>query len=113
MSRTFKSVFVSLVVAAAIAPAALAQTPAEPASVRVAYGDLNMSTRAGGEVLLHRIQSAAKKACAKDVERSPLTPAAMTHCRQDTVASAVRQMNIATLTAAWGGQSATTSVASN
>jgi UrcA family protein len=112
MSATFKSALVSLVAAVALAPAALAQTPSEPASVRVAYGDLNMSTRTGGEILLHRIQSAAKKACAKAVEHSPLTPRAMTSCRQDTVAHAVRQMNIATLTAAWGGQTAPTTVAS-
>lgn len=108
MSRPFKSALVSLFAAVAIAPAALAQTPAEPASVRVAYGDLNMSTRAGGEILLHRISSAAKKACARVVERSPLTPAAMTNCRQDTIESVVRQMNFATLTTAWNGEKATT-----
>jgi len=108
MSATFKSALVSLFAAVAIAPAALAQTPAEPASVRVAYGDLNMSTSAGGEILLHRISSAAKKACARAVERSPLTPAAMTNCRQDTVESVVRQMNFATLTTAWNGEKATT-----
>jgi UrcA family protein len=112
MSCTFKFAFVSLFAVVAFAPAALAQTPSEPASVRVAYGDLNMSSRAGGEILLHRIQSAAKKACARAVEQSPLTPRAMTGCRQDTVADAVRQLNITTLTAAWGGQSASTSVAS-
>ncbi len=108
MSRTFKSALVSLFASAALTPAALAQTPTEPASVRVAYGDLNMSTRTGGEILLHRINSAAKKACARTVERSPLTPTAMTNCQQDTVAFAVRQMNIGTLTAAWGGAKTTT-----
>jgi UrcA family protein len=112
MSRTFKTAFVALIAAAALTPAALAQTPTEPVSVRVAYGDLNMSSRAGGEILLHRIQSAAKKACAKEVEQSPLTPRAMTSCRQDTVAHAVRQLNIATLTAAWGGGPASTAIAS-
>jgi UrcA family protein len=108
MSRTFKSALVSLFVAAAVAPAAIAQAPSEPASVRVAYGDLNMSTRAGGEILLSRIHSAAKKACSRAVEDSPLTPRAMTNCRKDSVAYAVQQMNIATLTAAWAGQKATT-----
>ena len=108
MSRTFKIAFVSLIAAAALAPAALAQTPAEPASVRVAYGDLNMSTVDGGEILLRRIQSAAKKACATSIERSPLQPAALTNCRRDTVEHTVRQMSITTLTAAWGKSPATT-----
>lgn len=108
MTCTFKSALASLVVAVALTPAALAQSPAAPESVRVGYGDLNMSTRAGGEILLHRIHSAAKKACAKAVELSPLTPRAMTNCRQDTVDHAVHQMDIVTLTAAWGGEQATT-----
>ena len=112
MSRTFKSALVSIFVAAALAPAAIAQTPAESASVRVAYGDLNMSSQIGGEKLLSRIQSAAKKGCAKAVEHSPLAPRAMTNCRQDTVAHAVRQMNIATLSAAWEGAPASTAIAS-
>jgi UrcA family protein len=109
MSRTFKIAFVSLsAAAAALAPTALAQTPAQPASVRVAYGDLNMSTVDGGEILLRRIQSAAKVACVRTVERSQLQPAALTNCRRDTVEHTVREMNITTLTAAWGKSPATT-----
>lgn len=108
MSRNFKCALVSMFAAAALAPIAFAQTPAGPASIRVAYGDLDMSTRTGGEVLLQRISAAAEKACAKAIKLSPLLPAVSAHCLNDTVAFTVRQMNITTLTIAWGGGASTT-----
>lgn len=111
MSATFKSAIVSLFAAAALVPAALAQAPAESASVRVAYGDLNMSSRAGGEILLSRINAAARKACEKVTVASPLTPQAVASCKHETIANTVRQLNMATLTAAWEGAPASTTVA--
>ncbi len=82
MSRTFKSALVSFFAAAALAPAVLAQTPppAESASVRVAYGDLDMSTEGGGRILLRRIEVAAHKACKQVTVRSPLELRAMYSC---------------------------------
>lgn len=112
MSATFKSVLVSLAIAATLAPAAMAQTPAEPASVRVAYGDLNMSTQAGGDVLLKRINTAARRACQKVTTASPMTPHAVASCKHETIASTVRQLDITTLTAAWEGAPKETTVAS-
>jgi UrcA family protein len=107
MSSTIKSALAALILAAAFAPSALAQSPGEPGSVKVAYGDLDMSTATGGEILLKRVQSAARKACVKVIPRSSLTPQALTFCRRDTVEHAVRGMGIASLTAAWTGQPAT------
>jgi UrcA family protein len=108
MSLAIKSAFAALVLATAFVPSALAQTSGKTVSVRVAYGDLNVSTAAGGKILLKRIQSAARAACSKAIPRSPLTPRAFTVCRRDTVERSVRDMSIATLTAAWTREAVTT-----
>jgi UrcA family protein len=112
MSATFKSALVALIAAAALTPAAFAQAPDELASIRVAYGDLNMSTQAGGRTLLKRISIAARKACEKVTKTSLLNPQAVSSCKHETVASTVRQLNMVTLTAAWEGVPAPTTLAS-
>jgi len=112
MSSTIKSAFAALILAAAFAPSALAQSPGEPGSVKVAYGDLDISTAPGGEILLKRVQSAARQACIKVIPRSSLTPQALTVCRRDTVEHAVRGLDIAALTFAWSGKYPAVNVAS-
>ena len=112
MSLTFRFALISLIAAASLTSAALAQTPAESASVRVAYGDLNMSTPAGGRTLLSRISIAARKACEKVTPSSLLNPQAVSACKHETIASTVRGMDMAMLTAAWERAPARTTVAS-
>jgi UrcA family protein len=107
MSRAIKFAFGALIFAAAVSPAASAETPRPPSSVDVAYGDLNMSASTSGDILLKRIQSAADKACGRISVHSPLTPRALALCRRDAVEHTVRKMGIAILTAAWSRVPAT------
>lgn len=106
MSRTFKFAIAAFAVSLAFAPAALAQVGVERVSVRVAYGDLNMASPAGGVTLLKRIEGAARKVCDDATTRSPLKPRSVSRCRKDTVESTVRQLDIGTLTLAWTGAEA-------
>ena len=108
MSRTFKIAAAVIAASLILAPAALAQEVSMP----VAYGDLDMSSNAGGVTLLRRIEGAARKVCDKAVPRSPLTPRAVTTCRRETVEGAVRGLNIGALTLAWTGKYPATDVAS-
>jgi UrcA family protein len=104
MSRTITSAIAALAIALAAAPAALAEGPSPASSIRVAYGDLDLNTAAHGRVLLRRIDSAARRACANVATLSPLTPRATADCRRETVADAVRGLNFETLTLAWAGR---------
>lgn len=112
MSLTIKSAFVALTLAAIIAPSALAQTGAGQPSLRVAYGDLDMSQVSAGQALLQRIAAAAGKVCDDATTHSPLTPRTVSDCRRETIASVVQQLNIGTLTFAWKGAVATSTFAS-
>jgi UrcA family protein len=101
MSRTFKIAIAAALSAIALAPAAFADTGSKDVSVRIAYGDLDMSTAKGASTLLKRIQGAARAVCKDSIERSPLSPRAETQCRRNTVGAVVAQLDIGTLTAAW------------
>lgn len=101
MSRTFKIATIAAFASFALLPAAAAQTGVENVSVRVAYGDLDMSSMKGAQTLLKRIEGAARKVCRDTIRRSPLKPRSDSECRRDTVGSTVAQLNITTLTAAW------------
>lgn len=104
MSRTIKAAFAALVLAAAIAPAALADTPVPQASFKVSYGDLDMTNAAHGKLLLRRIEAAARRSCAIVTVRSPIKPRNVAECSRETVATAVHGLNIETLTLAWSGK---------
>ena len=108
MSRTFKITTAILAATLTFAPAALAQE----VSMRVAYGDLDMSKPAAGAVLLKRIEVAARKVCDQATPRSQLKPHASAICRRETVKSTVSQLAINTLTLAWSGKYPATNVAS-
>ncbi len=103
MSRTFKFAIAAFAISMTLAPATLAQVGIEQVSARVAYGDLDMSTVAGGKTLLKRIESAARRVCGDAGPRSPLKPRSVPVCRRETVESAIRRINITTLTLAWNG----------
>ncbi|MDZ4762335.1 MAG: UrcA family protein [Alphaproteobacteria bacterium] len=98
MSRIIKS---AIAIAAAIAPAALAESGSSQSSMPVAYRDLDLASATGGKVLLNRIKGAARKACGNVTTRSPLKPRAIATCSRETVASTVRQLDIGSLTLAW------------
>ncbi|HEX5008040.1 MAG TPA: UrcA family protein, partial [Hyphomonadaceae bacterium] len=70
-------------------------------SVRVSYGDLDMSKPTGGETLLKRIEGAARKVCYQAVPRTLLKVRSLGKCRNETIANAVGNVKISTLTMAW------------
>jgi UrcA family protein len=111
MSRTFKIAAALIAASLAFAPAALAQTSPKDPSLRVGYGDLDMSSPAGGVALLKRIEGAARRVCDDAMAHSPLTPRAISTCRRATIDSTVRGLNLGTLTLAWSGKYPETAIA--
>lgn len=62
MKRTFQALCaVTLAIAAIAAPAGAAETTRTQVEVR--YADLNLETQAGAQVLLRRLDHAARQAC--------------------------------------------------
>lgn len=99
MSRFFKSV-AAAVLFAACAPAALAERPVVT-HTKVSYADLDLSSRAGAQTLLRRIDRATSKVCGK---RPGVVPLKMmtrwTACRDAAVSNAIANVNSPTLTLA-------------
>jgi UrcA family protein len=109
MSAALKIALATLVFGVT-APAAFADKP-EQISFSVSFGDLNMSAPANGAKLLARIEKAARKVCADAIPHSPLFEREAIECRNETVASTVRSLDIATLALAWNGKYAATILA--
>ncbi len=63
----------------ALAPSAWAADFSEPSSVTVHYGDLNLSTRQGVEILHQRIKVAAQQVCGDGYEPGDLARASDYH----------------------------------
>jgi UrcA family protein len=99
MSRTLKLAAAFAIAAAILSPSALAQSP--DASIRVAYGDLDLSKADDGAKLLRRIETAAQQVCEKVTARWTIIPRAEINCRVATVRHAVESAKISTLTQAW------------
>jgi UrcA family protein len=88
----------SLLAAASVATAAAAQEPAP--SVRVPYGDLDLTAAPGARVMFERIKNAADRACGgvpdiRDLERRT----SFGHCTRGAVARAVTQLHTPLVTA--------------
>lgn len=111
MFSTFKYGIAAAFAAIVLAPAAAAQVGVEQVSVRVAYGDLDPSSMSDAETLLKRIKVAARQVCRELMTHSPLMPRSEFACRRKTVETAVRQLDIGTLTLAWSGRQTATSLA--
>ena len=98
-----------LLLAAASMSPAFAGTPAQ---AKVAYADLDLSTKAGARVLLSRIDVAANEACGKQIH-SPLLPresAFHRECVNDAVSNAVQRIGSPLVTALNGETQAQASV---
>ena len=79
---------------------ALAQTADAVPSVTVKYGDLNVGSRAGAQVLLQRIEAAASTACGGAPDTRQLDRWALFEaCRRSAVARAVAAVDSPMLTA--------------
>lgn len=107
MSRMIKIALASLVATTLVAPSAFAQQAGrDQVSIRVAYGDLDLASAAGGQTLLHRIEGAARQVCGDRWDYSQFLPHAVSQCRHATVAATVTSLRIDMLTQAWNGKSA-------
>ena len=110
MTRFLTAPVLCLTAAATLSCAApvIAQTSDTVPSVSVRYGDLNIASRPGAQVLLKRIEAAANTACggAPDVRQLDRL-ASFEACRRSAVARAVVAVNSPVLTAmARGGHPA-------
>lgn len=85
----------------------LAQT--EPASVRVAYVDLNLATDAGAARMLARIEAAASQVCEghRQGQKGVEPEARYRACHRTTVAQSVEQVGAPRLTTLYAGRSTT------
>jgi UrcA family protein len=75
--------FLAVAAAATLSPCS-AQAQAEAPSVRVAYGDLNLSTTAGRERLDRRLAAAVKRVCPSVDVRDLAAQQAARRCAADT-----------------------------
>ncbi len=100
MSSTFKFAIAAMVLSF-VAPAAMAGPTSKEASARVTYGDIDLSSPSGGAKLLKRIEIGARRACSDANVRSPLRPRGDSACQREAVETAVRNLNIETLSLAW------------
>jgi UrcA family protein len=82
-----------------------AASPDEVPSTVVKYGDLNLSTDLGVQVLYHRIMRAAEQVC-PGASIQPLTARAKVQaCRDEAVARAIRQIDNSQLAALYAAHS--------
>jgi UrcA family protein len=112
MSCSFKFALIPLAAMLTAATPVMAEPSKKADALRVSYGDVDMTTAGGGATLLKRIEKAAKKVCGPTWTISPLAPHAISDCRRETVASAVRTLDLQTLTLAWSGSTPASGFAS-
>lgn len=78
--------------------AALPAAHAHQADAIVTTADLDISSRAGGGILLQRIEAAARKVC---IAPDHVTRTTTSRCTRKLVDDTVRSLAIPTLTTAW------------
>jgi UrcA family protein len=64
----------------------------------IIFQDLNLTTTAGVDALYQRIHSAAQRVCA-DSGQSPLAASASAKCAKDSLARAIKEIDMPALTA--------------
>jgi UrcA family protein len=91
----------------------LGATPAlasDPASIKVGYSDLNLTTVAGAQTLYKRIKGAARTVCGYE-GRNLTDESAWNSCYRGAIADAVAKVNSPLLTAVHTGRPVDTTVA--
>jgi UrcA family protein len=89
-SLALAGAFAALTVAAT---SSAAPKSADPPSVTVRFGDLNLETAAGASVLYHRIRVAARQVCPDSYTRDLGMLAASERCQANAIARAVGELN--------------------
>jgi UrcA family protein len=92
----------------ALAAATLATPVLAEAGVKVSYTDLNLQSRSGAQVMLARINVAARRACGPAPVIRALGPSKeYNDCVNHAVGKAVAALNAPLVTVAFGGADAT------
>jgi UrcA family protein len=106
ISCTHANTLVLLMLAAVLANSAALADPASgprmigPEPVTVRFSDLNLASPEGAGILYNRIRDAARKACGPSFASwYPGVPEKWNACYEETVASAIRQVDRPMLTA--------------
>ena len=84
---------IALAAAVAASLSCLAAVPAAAEQVTVAYGDLDVSTATGAQVLAQRFQAGVDTACARPDMRDVKAMVEFNACKGAAVASATQQLN--------------------
>lgn len=80
-------------VAATVSLFGIVPASAQAETVTVAYGDLDLSTTAGTEALVKRVELGAETACQRPDIRNVKAMAEFEGCKTSAVSSAVGQLN--------------------
>ena len=94
-------------VAAYVAASLQSGTPAQPVTVAVRYGDLDLTSAKGQGRLKHRIESAASWICAEVTSATPAPASVNPECFRETTKDALAQMARAVARASNGNSLAT------
>jgi UrcA family protein len=106
--RGSRWLFASLAATLVITSAAQAAPAVEARSVKVSYGDLNLASDGGAQLLYGRIVSAAREVCeARRLDNRDLRAVALEHrCEAQAIAAAVSSVNSPRLAALHGSRTA-------
>lgn len=94
-TRTTTTTFRSLLIAASLAGALMAATPASATDLQtrvVPVGDLNLTTNAGFERLNARLHKAAVQVCGETSLQTPSRNAAIQACQKAAIGDAIAQL---------------------
>ncbi len=88
---------IALLAAAAASLSFLSAVPAaaQDVSVSVAYGDLDVASPGGAQILAQRVEAAVNTACARPDIRDLEAMTAFSACRSAAITSATEQLNTA------------------
>ncbi|HEX5007956.1 MAG TPA: UrcA family protein [Hyphomonadaceae bacterium] len=108
MSRSFRTAPALILAAAILTPAAVAQSPLQPASIEVSHADLDLTAKAGAQTLLKRMQTAAQRICGQRPSPRQIQ-ATVRHeaCTREAMNSAVAALDVPTVTALFAGKTGT------
>lgn len=87
-----KTLAIKALAAASLSLLAVAPAAAEEVQITVHYGDLDIASPEGAQVLASRLQNAAERACIRPAMRDLKSFAAWGECKDAAFAAAVAQL---------------------
>lgn len=83
---------IAAAMAASLSALAIAPAAAQEIQVAVPYGDINVASQAGSEILASRVRTAVDTACERPATRDLKMNAEWQNCRQAALESAASQL---------------------